>query len=218
MAYNTSSLWQDDYWILLMQAYQKKPVGMKPVYSRTMVDLALELHIEPKVLHARMFELRNAALPSLKRLWERYGSSQRRLNRDAEKVRGMAGFANEGEFFRGVEVEESFEKDFRPVARCNNLTPVMLILILDLYFRLTPITMNADTPEVRDLSRLLRVGVDDVVEVMNVYQIIDPYLNRNEFMVSPLLAPCQRIWQRYGNGNIEELAALAAQLKEYFLI
>lgn len=215
MAYN-SYLWQDEYLILLMQVYQKKPVGMKPVYSRAMVDLALELHIDPKVLHSRMFELRNAATPSLKRLWEKYGNNQRRLNRDAEKVREMMGFANEGEFYRGVEVEESFEKDFRPLPRYNNLTPLMLILILDLYFRLTPITMNRDTPEVKELAKLMKVNVDDVVEVMNAYQIIDPYLNRNEFMVSPLLAPCQRIWQRYGNGNIEELAALAAQMKEYF--
>lgn len=215
MAYN-SSLWQDDFWILLMQVYQRKPVGMKPVYSRLMVDLALELHIDPKTLHSRMFELRNAATPSLKRLWERYGNSQRRLNRDAEKVRGMAGFANGGEFYHGVEVEESFEKDFRPVPRCKGFTPVALILILDLYFRLTPITMNSDTPEVRELAKLVKAKVEDVVEVMNVYQILDPYLNRNEFMVSPLLAPCQRVWQRYGNGNIEELAALAAQIKEYF--
>ena len=92
----------------------------------------------------------------------------------------------------------------------------MLILVLDLYFRLTPITMNAETPEVRELAKLMRVPVEDVVGIMDVYQILDPYLSRNEFMVTPLLAPCQKIWQRYGNGNIEELAAIAAQLKDFF--
>ena len=51
---------------------------------------------------------------------------------------------------------------------------------------------------------------------MDVFQILDPYLNRNEFMVTPLLKPCQEIWQRYGNGSIEELAMTAAQLKTYF--
>lgn len=213
---NNPSSWQDDYWILLIEAYQKKPVGVKPTYSRAMVDLALELHIKPQQLHAKMFELRNAATPSLQRLWKRYDGKPSRLTRDAKLVRGMRGFFNAEEFYRGVATEESFESDFKPIPRCGNLKPVMLIMILDLYFRLTPITMNGDTPEVKELAKLLRIGTDEITDVMNVFQILDPYLNRNEFMVTPLLNPCQKIWQRFGNGDIEELAATAAQLKEYF--
>ena len=213
---NNSSLWQDDYWVLLLQAYQRKPAGMKPLYSRMMVDLALELHISPESLHSRMFELRNAATPRIKRLWECYGKSPSRLNRDAQTVRSMNGFCNESSFYEGVDMVESFEKDFRPIPKCGNLMPVMLILVLDLYFRLTPITMNAETPEVRELAKLMRIPVERVIEIMEVFQILDPYLNRNEFMVTPLLAPCQKVWQHYGNGNIEELAAVAAQLKEFF--
>ncbi len=213
---NNSSLWQDDYWILLLQAYQQKPVGMKPLYSRLMVELALELHISPEYLHSRMFELRNAATPSIKRLWERYGKKSSRLNRYAETVRNMNGFCNGKSFYEGVDTVASFEQDFLPIPKYENLKPVMLILVLDLYFRLTPITMNAETPEVRELAKLMRVPVEDVVGIMDVYQILDPYLSRNEFMVTPLLAPCQKIWQRYGNGNIEELAAIAAQLKDFF--
>lgn len=213
---NNSSLWQDDYWILLLQAYQKKPVGMKPLYCRMMVELSLELHISPESLHSRMFELRNAATPSIKRLWEHYGKKPSRLNRDAETVRNMNGFCNESSFYEGVDIVESFEKDFLPIPKCGNLTPVMLILVLDLYFRLTPITMNVKTPEVEELAKLMKAPAEDVVGIMDVFQIIDPYLNRNEFMVTPLLTPCQKIWQRYGNGNIEELAAIAAQLKDFF--
>ena len=51
---------------------------------------------------------------------------------------------------------------------------------------------------------------------MEVYQFCDPYLNRNDFLTSPLLVPCQQLWQRFGNGSPQKLAALAAQLKEYF--
>ena len=91
-----------------------------------------------------------------------------------------------------------------------------LILVLDLYFRLTPITMVASTPEVEELARLIGVKARVVEDVLNVYQILDPYLNRQEFMVTPLLQPCQQIWQRYGNGSIEQLAALAAQLRDYY--
>ena len=45
MAKNVS--WSDDYWLLLMQLYLRKPVGVKALYSRGLVQLALELHIEP---------------------------------------------------------------------------------------------------------------------------------------------------------------------------
>jgi len=54
------------------------------------------------------------------------------------------------------------------------------------------------------------------VELLEVFQHCDPYLNRRDVTFSPLLLPCQTVWQRYGNGDTEELAALAGQLKEYF--
>ena len=50
---------------------------------------------------------------------------------------------------------------------------------------------------------------------MGVYQHCDPYLNRKE-LVHPLLQPCSEIWRRFGNGDTEDLASLAQQLKEYF--
>lgn len=31
-------LWSDDYWLLLMQLYQKKPVGVKSEYSHLVVE------------------------------------------------------------------------------------------------------------------------------------------------------------------------------------
>ena len=36
-------------------------------------------------------------------------------------------------------------------------------------------------------------------------------------MVSEFLLPCRLIWQRFGNDKPEKLAALAAQLKAYFV-
>ena len=37
-----------------MQLYLHKPVGVKPLYCKPMVDLSLELHIAPEQLLARM--------------------------------------------------------------------------------------------------------------------------------------------------------------------
>ena len=120
------------------------------------------------------------------------------------------------DFYDGVETNESFELDFKPLKEDERLTPVMLIIILDLYFRLTPKTMVKETPEVQSLARLLKIPVELVVEVMEAYQICDPCLKWMEVLSSQLIDPCHDIWQRYGNGNPEKLAAFALQLKDYF--
>jgi hypothetical protein len=129
----------------------------------------------------------------------------------------MKGYGNEAAFYEGVEVNETFERDFRPLSEDTRLTPVALVLVLDLYFRLTPITMVAQTPEVAQLARKLQLKAQDVVEVLDVFQICDPYLKRDAMMVSEFLLPCRQIWQRFGNDKPEKLAALAAQLKAYFV-
>lgn len=214
MARNTK--WQDDYWLLLMQIYLQKPVGMKPMYSRKMVDLSMELHIPPTVLFNKMCQIANLETPRIEHIWETYGNNPRKLARAARLLREMTGFNHADEFYDGVEMNESFEKDFRPATEETPMTPVMLTLILDLYFRLTPITMVAETPEVQELARLLKVRPQEIAEVLDVFQHCDPYLNKKNVMISPLLLPCQQIWRRFGNANPEDLASYADQLKEYY--
>lgn len=208
-------LWSDEYWLLLMQLYLKKPVGVKPLYSRGIVDLSLDLHIPPEFLHAQMFKLRMIT-PRIGRLWEKYGKSPKKLARGVELLRRMKGYGNADTFYQGVEMNESFEKDWKPIAPGAELTPVKLILILDLYFQLTPITMVPETPEVNDLAKLIKTDPKLIAEVMEVYQFCDPYLNRADFLLSPLLVPCQEVWNRFGNDNPEKLYQLASQLKEYW--
>ena len=41
----THPLWNDDYWLLVLQLYLKRPTGVKAVYAREAVDLAVELHL-----------------------------------------------------------------------------------------------------------------------------------------------------------------------------
>ena len=208
--------WQDDYWLLLMEIYLQKPIGIKPMYSKKMVALSLELHIAPNLLFNKMCQIANLETPRIERIWETYGSNPKKLARAAALLRGMTGFNNADDFYEGVEVSESFEKDFRPVADDSTITPVMLILILDLYFRLTPITMVAETPEVQQLARLLKLKAHEVVDIMEVFQHCDPYLKRRDVTFNPLLLSCQQIWRRFGNANTEDLASYAEQLKEYF--
>lgn len=213
------SNWSDDFWLLLLQLYLRKPVGVKPMYCRAMVDLSMELHIRPAVLFARMCSIANLDTPRIERLWQTYGSSPRRLARAVRLLREMAGFNNADEFYSGVALNETFERDFKPVAADSPFTPMMLILVLDLYFRLTPATMVAATPEVVELARLMGVSAQDVAGVMGLYRHCDPYLRRSDAGpadAGPLMSACRSVWQRFGNSSPEVLASFAAELKEYF--
>jgi hypothetical protein len=210
------SKWQDEYWLLLMQIYLQKPVGLKPMYSRQMVDLSLELHIAPERLYNKMCQIANLETPRIEHIWEVYGRNPNKLKRAVSLWREMRGFNNSEAFYDGVELNEGFERDFRPLEEDERFMPVMLILILDLYFRLTPQTMVAETPEIQELARLMKLKAADVAEVMEVFQYCDPYLNRRGVIFHPLLIPCQEIWRRYGNSDVETLASYAEQLKAYF--
>ncbi len=208
--------WNDEYWLLLMQIYIKKPAGVKPLYSRDMVNLALELHLSPQYLYRKMFSLRRLETPRLEHLWNTYAKSPGKLAKGVKLLRRMYGFNNADLFYDGVEVNESFEMDFRPLPECSQLTPVMLILILDLYFRLTPNTMVPSTPEIIKMAKKMRVTPQLIVDVMTIYQYCDPYLRKKDGGESPLTKPCKAIWQRYGNDDPSQLASYAAQLIEYF--
>jgi hypothetical protein len=210
------SLWQDEYWLLLMQLYLKKPEGVKPLYSRPMVELGLELHIPPQFLYEQMFKLRQLDTPRMERLWEKYGKSPKKLAKGVRMLRQMKGFNSADAFYQGVETVESWELDFKSLPEDETIKPVMLLMILDLYFRLTPNTMVVETPEIQELGKLIKMKPAEIVEIMDIYQICDPYLNRSEIILSPLMMPCQKMWQRFGNDSPEKLCALAAQMKEYF--
>jgi hypothetical protein len=211
-----NSKWQDEYWLLLLQLYLQKPVGIKPMYSRGMVNLSLELHIAPSALFNKMCQIAHLETPRVERFWELYGNNPKKLKRVVNLLREMWGFNNAMEFYDGVETNESFEKDFKPVADGVTLTPVALTLILDLYFRLTPITMVPETPEVQELAKLIKQKPETVVEVLETFTHCDPYLNRKDVVMGDLMLACQQVWRRFGNANPEELASYAEQLKEYY--
>ncbi len=211
-----NSVWQDDYWLLLMQIYLHRPVGVKPLYHREMIDLSIELHISPQVLRTKMQQIASLDTPRIERIWQTYGENPRKLERAVKLLREMKGFGAANDFFQGVEVQETFEKDFRPLSEDQRFKPIMLIMILDLYFRLSTITMVAETPEVKELAKLLKLSAADIVLVLEIYQTCDPYLKRKPLSGSCLQVPCQQIWQRYSTMEPHVLAAYAEELREYF--
>ena len=211
-----NQLWNDDYWLLLLQLYLRKPVGLKPMYNRDVVTLSLELHIAPQQLYQRLNDIDNLETPRIERIWREYGENPQRLTRAVRLLREMKGFNSAGDFFEGVAIEETFEGDFRPLAENDRMMPFMLVMILNLYFRLTPITMVPETPEVQELSQLMRIPARLTVEVLQMYQHLDPYLRRQEKPDSVLLQPCRQIWERYANMDSDQLAEYADQLSYYF--
>ena len=121
--------WQDDYWLLVMQLYLRKPVGVKPMYSRDAIFLCMELHIAPEQLFARQCEIAHLETPRIERIWEEYGRNPKRLTRAVSLLRNMIGFNSSGDFFDGVETKETFERDFRPLEGEERLLPISLIII-----------------------------------------------------------------------------------------
>lgn len=208
--------WNDEYWLLLMQLYLKKPVGLKPLYSRAMVAMSLELHIPPQYLHQQMFRLRSLDTPRLERLWNEYSKRPQKLARVVKMLRQRPEFNADAGFFEGVAMNETFECDFRPIAEDEKLTPVMLIMVLNLYFQLTPNTMVEQTPEVKELAQLIKLTPQNIIHLMHIYQMCDPYLKVQPNPDEPLLRPCQNIWDRYGGENTQPLEAMALQLRAYF--
>ena len=214
--------WQDDDWLLLMQLYLKKPVGIKPMYSKAAIELCLELHIPPQIVYQKMCAIANLETPRIERIWNEYAQNPRRLARAVKLLRQMKAFGND-DFYEGVDIQETFETDFRPIAPDTIITPIMLIIILDLYFRLTPITMVVETPEIQDLSRLLKLPAQDIVDIMHIYQQCDPYLKPHprplsfrEGSLESITSACQAQWRQYGNGDPTALAEYASKLKEYY--
>ena len=211
-----NQLWNDDYWLLLMELYLKKPAGAKPMYSRGMIALSLELHIPPQQLYRRQSVIANLETPRIERIWAEYGQNPQLLSRAVRLLRDMKGFNSSGDFYEGVAVEETFELDFRPLQEDSRLMPFMLVMMLDLYFRLTPATMVVDTPEVKELSRLMGITSQLTVEVLQVFQYLDPCLRRRKQPASGLLQPCRQTWEHYANMDNGQLADYGAQLSEYF--
>lgn len=82
----------------------------------------------------------------------KYADKPQKLKRDIQRIRQMNGCGNAIQFFEGVEVKETFEKNWEPLESEPSLTRVKLIIILELYFQLTPITMVPETPEIIDLG------------------------------------------------------------------
>lgn len=212
----THPLWSDDYWLLVMQLYNKKPVGVKSEYSHAVVELGIELHIPPKTITEQMRTLERHTTPSLRRLWDTYADNQRRLTRDVKRLRQMAGFGDSGLFYDGVETILPFEHDYRPIDNTTDVTPVMLVIILSLYFELTPNTMVSETPEVLDMANMLGIKPEEIVHILNIYQTFDPILKRKPLQHSPLNDEAQRTWQRFYNGQPEQLENTVTKLKEYF--
>ena len=88
----THPLWTEEYWLLLLQIYLKKPIGIKPTYAHSMVELSLELHIPPRMLSEKMEQLARKDIPSLQTLWETYANNPNKLRKEAKRIRGMKGF------------------------------------------------------------------------------------------------------------------------------
>ena len=210
------TIWNDDYWLYVMQLYMRRPVGVKPLYSRPAVELSLELHVHPKEIMARQRQIESLSTPRIERIWDEYGDNPKKLSRAVRLLRSMQGFGSGNDFYEGVEVAESFESNFRPISD-SGLLPITFIIVLDLYYKLTPITMVAETPEVVATARLTGQPTATIVHILQLFLHLDPFIPRKTADPSDRLLPYAReAWKQYGNADTEMLARVAEELKSYY--
>ena len=212
--------WTNEYWPLLIQAYLAKPEGPKSQWSRWAVDLAMELHLRPADIADRMKTIDTHATPAVERLLTHYKAHPRRLQRDADSLHSMAGFGASAAFYDGVETAaQGFEALYRPTGG-TPYTPAMLIIMLDLYFRLIPATMVETTPEVRDMARRTRLTEAEVTEVLHTYLYVDPASRKRSddalAAFSPLTALCASTWHSLADGDPATVASEAQKFYEYY--
>ncbi len=229
-----SAKWSDDYWLPLLELYLCKPVGVKRLYNRRLIDLSLELHLPPALLHKQLQRLRLLDNPRIQQLWQRYSNHPRQLSKAVAKWRSMRGFGLADDFYDGVDrLEQDFERLLWPIAGAEAWNELMLVLVLDLYFRLTPLTMVSHTPEVQQLAKRMKVTVDEVVDVLHTFQQCDPYMMQkgerkeekgekggNDSLRSAaaqsIVGACQHLWTHYQHMPTGTLEGDAAQMNDYF--
>lgn len=214
--------WNYEYFLKLFQIYMKRPEGLKPPYSRDMVALALELHIHPEFLYEKMELLAKPRSRIFRALATRYKGHPRLLVNDIRKRDQLAGFGLGDAFFEGVEIEETFERDFRPAVEGSDVTPMMVVIIFNLYFHMLPPMISPGLPEVVALAKRLRISPDEMSEVMLSLLDADPYYP-NYSHESKFAAVCHDIFARYcGDGHAltedeaRRLERDAAAMLEYF--
>jgi hypothetical protein len=76
--------------------------------------------------------------------------------------------------------------------------------------------MVKETPEVKELANLLDISAKDVVDILEIFMYCDPFIDNLDSLIDPMLPPCHDVWQRFADEDLDKLAALAQQLKEYF--
>lgn len=212
----THPLWNDDYWLLVLQLYLKHPTGVKPTYAREAIDLCLELHLPPQYLHQQLLSMDHRDRLVLQLIWKTYADAPQLLRRDVARLRRMKGFGCAKDFYDGVAVRNTFETFFLPLPQDTTLKPFMLVLVLDLYFRLTPLTMVSSTPEVIELARLMKLKPDKIVAILQTFQTCDPYLMSSADPNQPLTEPCRELWNRYASAQPAQLETDAQALRAYF--
>lgn len=213
----TRNKWSDQYWPLLIKAFLQKPEGPKAEGSKPVVDLAGELHIAQEIIYEKMLLLSRHESPLLQKLWDRYANNPRRLNRDIKRLRQLSGFGDADLFYEGVEqTTKPTQRIFLPVSPETRMTPAILILILHVYFTLTPNCMVESTPEIVELSKLTKTPAEEIVKFMKVYQTFDPILRRNPAVLSPIIHQAREIWDKYYELSQSRFDKDVEKIKAYF--
>ena len=213
-----SPSWNDEYLLFLMQLYLKSPIGIKPLYSKSLVNLSLELHIEPQTILKKLQEFaeNKDKTPSLKLLWDTYSKDEKKLDETISQIRKMRGFGKPDKFYKNVQTVSSFESQFLPIEGYKNISPVMLIMVLYVYPTILPTAMEETTPEIVELSKTIDLKPRSVLKIMKTFLMCDPIMNREKDENDTLYQACLEVWREYANDTPDKIKKKVEELKDYF--
>lgn len=213
-----SHICNDEYLLDVLQLYLKSPVGIKRLYSRSVVNLSLDLHVSPQFIIKKMHDIEEYKdkIPSLTRIWNAYAYDEKKLGVAVETLKRMRGFGKPSKFYKDVTSTTSFEKMFLPISGHKNIIPAMLVMVLDVYPTIMPTAMEVDTPEILELSKLLGISKKEVLQIMTTFVLCDPIMNRPKDEEDSLYKACNEVWREYANDSPQKLKKKAIELKDYF--
>lgn len=185
--------WTKPESLLVLDLYFAKPRGLKSGYTSEVKALAAILNRTPKAIRRRMMRF-HTWYPPLP-----FARDSHSDNEDTDEVWN--------DYF-------AYPRRVRKEAKQVRNELQFHILALQLYFRLIINTMNEHVPEIRELAKLTKHSVAQVIVVLHSYAQYDPFIR--EKPQTQLSGYSKLVWRNFADIP-EQLENLATQLREQYV-
>lgn len=186
--------WTKEESILVLALYFNQPRGIKTADDERIIHLAHILGRTPDAIYRRMVKFQQwyPVLP---------------FNNNEEL------YADENPAIW----DTYFQHPERTINEANTI--IMQIcagtLILNLYFQLIIGTMNENSPEVKELAKIIKQPAGEIVRILHVYASFDPFIKEKVEKMTDNLTLYHRLWEIYEE-NLDKLSYTAKYIESHY--